>query len=80
MIKLMKTSLNTIELNKLAKVCFLNCEGSIKRRLLDLGLIEGAKVIPILQSPAGELTAYEIRGTIIAIRAEDSKKIIVEEL
>lgn len=74
----MKTSLNTIPLNQLATVNSLNCTSSIKRRLLDLGLIEGANVIPILQSPAGELTAYEIRGTIIAIRTEDAKNIIVE--
>ncbi len=74
----MKTSLNTIEINQLATVNSLNCTGSIKRRLLDLGLIEGSNVMPILQSPAGELTAYEIRGTVIAIRAEDARNIIVE--
>lgn len=74
----MKTSLNTIKINQLATVNSLNCTGSIKRRLLDLGLIEGSNVMPILQSPAGELTAYEIRGTVIAIRAEDARNIIVE--
>lgn len=74
----MKTSLNTIKLNKSVKVHCLNCVGSIKRRLLDLGFIEGATIIPVLQSPAGELTAYEIRGTIIAIREEDARNIIVE--
>lgn len=74
----MKTSLNTIPLNQLVTINSLNCTGSIKRRLLDLGLIDGANIIPILQSPAGELTAYEIRGTVIAIREEDTKKIIVE--
>lgn len=74
----MKTSLNTISLNQLVTINSLNCTGSIKRRLLDLGLIDGANIIPILQSPAGELTAYEIRGTVIAIREEDTKKIIVE--
>lgn len=74
----MKTSLNTIPLNQLVTINSLNCTGSIKRRLLDLGLIDGANIIPILQSPVGELTAYEIRGTVIAIREEDTKKIIVE--
>lgn len=74
----MKTSLNTIPLNQLVTINSLNCTGSIKRRLLDLGLIDGANIIPILQSPAGELTAYEIRGTVISIREEDTKKIIVE--
>lgn len=75
----MKTSLDKVEINKLAKVCSLNCTGSMRRRLLDLGLIENATIIPVLKSPAGELTAYEIRGTIIAIRMEDAKDIIVEQ-
>ncbi len=74
----MKTSLDKVEINKLAKVCSLNCMGSMRRRLLDLGLIEDATVIPVLKSPAGELTAYEIRGTVIAIRMEDAKNVIVE--
>ena len=73
----MKTSLNTIALNPPVKIKYLNCSGSIKRRLLDLGLIEGSTIVPILKSPAGELTAYEIHGTVIAIRMEDAKNIIV---
>ncbi|MEI3390919.1 MAG: FeoA family protein [Clostridia bacterium] len=77
MVKLMKTSLNTIALNTPVKIKYLNCSGSIKRRLLDLGLIEGSTIVPILKSPAGELTAYEIHGTVIAIRMEDAKNIIV---
>lgn len=74
----MKTSLNTIDLNTPVKIKYLNCSGSIKRRLLDLGLIEDSTIIPILKSPAGELTAYEIHGTVIAIRMEDSQNIIVK--
>lgn len=74
----MKTSLDTVNLNTSVKVNSLNCIGSIKRRLLDLGFIEGATIIPVLQSPAGELNAYEIRGTLIAIRDEDARNIIVE--
>ena len=75
----MKTSLDKVEINKLAKVCSLNCTGSMRRRLLDLGLIDGATIIPVLKSPAGELTAYEIRGTVIAIRLEYAKNIIIEQ-
>ena len=75
----MKTSLDTINLNTSVKIDSLNCTGSMRRRLLDLGLIEGATVIPVLKSPAGELTAYEIRGTVIAIRMEDARNIIVEQ-
>ena len=56
----------------------INLECSIKRRLLDIGLIEGTKVENVLISPAGDPMAFLIRGAVIALRREDSKNIVVE--
>lgn len=47
------------------------------RRLLDLGITNGAKITPLNRSPIGNLTAYKIRGTVIALRNEDAENIIV---
>ena len=49
--------------------------GNIRRRLLDLGLVKGAKITPVLVSPSKDPRAFEIRGTLIAIRREDAKLI-----
>jgi len=49
----------------------------LRRRLLDLGLIHGTTVKAILKSPMGNPIAYEVRGTTIALRKEDSKFITV---
>jgi len=49
----------------------------IKRRLLDIGLIPGTKVLCVLSSPSNDSLAYLIRGTTIAIRKVDSKEIEV---
>ena len=51
------------------------CDGQTKRRLLDLGLIKGTKIKPVLISPSKDPRAYEFRGNLIAIREEDSSKI-----
>lgn len=51
---------------------------SIKRRLLDIGLIEGTKIECLLKSPLNDPTAYLIRGAIIAIRKDDCKDIEVD--
>ena len=51
---------------------------NIKRRLLDIGLIEGTNVECVLKSPFNDPTAYLIRGAIIAIRKEDCNKIEVD--
>lgn len=56
----------------------LSC-GILQRRLLDLGFAKGAKVKCISQSPLGDPKAYLIRGAVIALRCEDSKKIIIEK-
>ena len=49
----------------------------IKRRLLDIGLIPGTKILCVLSSPSNDSLAYLIRGTTIAIRKVDSKEIEV---
>jgi len=58
----------------------INVEGSIKRRLLDIGLIEGTEVENVLISPLGDPMAFLIRGAVIALRNNDSKNILVEAL
>lgn len=52
--------------------------GTIRRRLLDLGLIKGTKIVPVLISPSKDPRAFDVRGSLIAIRKEDANKIIIE--
>lgn len=61
-----------------ARVKKLCSSGSMRRRLQDLGLIEGTRVECLQRSPSGDPTAYLIRGAVIALREEDSSLIIVE--
>ena len=65
-------NLSELPLNITGIIKELNCNGNIRRRLLDLGLVNGTQITPVLKSPSGDPTAYEIRKTIIAIRKEDS--------
>lgn len=48
----MQNTLNNLPLGKTAKIQSLECSGSIRRRLLDLGLVKNTKVTPILKSPS----------------------------
>jgi len=41
------------------------------------GLIPGAGIKPLFASPSGDPCAYEIMGTVIALRNDDSKYIKV---
>ena len=46
--------------------------------MLHLGLIKGTVVEALQRSPAGDPTAYFIRGTVIALRNEDANKILLD--
>ncbi len=70
--------LGQIALNQTAYIDSIECEENIKRRLLELGLIQGTKIKPVFKSPLGDPTAYEIRGTLISIRNEEANRIIVK--
>lgn len=50
----------------------------MKRRLQDMGFVDGVRVECIHKSPLGDPKAYLIKGAVIAIRNEDSVKITVE--
>ena len=71
-------NLSQLPLNKNGKIEKVECNEGIKRRLLDLGLVKGTNIIPVLVSPSGEPRAFLVRGTIIAIRKEDAKDIKIE--
>lgn len=66
---------NQLELEEVGIVHKIIGEETIKRRLLDLGLIEGTNIKPVLISPSGDPRAFEFRGSLIAIRKEDAENI-----
>lgn len=68
-------SLDKLNIDKCATISKLNCNGDLRRRLLDLGLVKGTSIKAILKSPMGNPIAYEVRGSVIALRKEDSKLI-----
>lgn len=70
-------NLDKLPLNIQGKIEEIQCDPNIKRRLLDLGLVKGTSITPVLISPSKDPRAFLIRGSIIAIRKEDAKNIKV---
>ena len=73
-------SLNTLDIGEKATVRELKNSGTIRRRLLDIGLTENASIECVGKSPSGDPCAYLIRGAVIAIRCEDCKKIYIKDI
>ena len=53
--------------------------GSMRRRLQDIGLLPGTSVTCLGYSPGGDPAAYRIRGAVIAIRREDSARVLMQD-
>ena len=72
---IVQMNLSQLPLNTIGIIDELNCNGNIRRRLLDLGVVKGTKITPVFKSPFGDPTAFEIRKTLIALRKKDIKLI-----
>ncbi len=55
------------------------CQGSQRRRLLDLGVVRGTRIDALFRSAAGDPIAYRIRGAVIALRREQAEWIRIGE-
>ncbi|MBC5580127.1 ferrous iron transport protein A [Anaerofilum sp. BX8] len=70
-------SLTNLKVGQRARVTALRSDGSMRRRLQDIGLIAGTEVECVQKSPAGDPVAYLIRGALIALRSEDSARVMI---
>jgi DtxR family Mn-dependent transcriptional regulator len=53
------------------------CQGFSRRRLMDLGFTPGARLEPALETFAGDPRAYKVRGTLVALRKEQARYVLV---
>ena len=58
----------------------IDVDNSIKRRLMDMGIVKNTKIECLYESMFKDPVAYLVRGCVLAIRKCDSKKIEVELL
>ncbi|MEY3609366.1 MAG: Iron-dependent repressor IdeR [Verrucomicrobiota bacterium] len=56
------------------------CRGAERRRLLDLGFVPGSLVESALTGPGGDPIAYQVRGSLVALRREQARYVRVQPL
>lgn len=71
-------NLNDIGAGERAIVRNLTAHGAMRRRLLDIGLVNGTCVECVGESPHGDPRAYLIRGAVVAIRRCDAENITAQ--
>lgn len=72
--------LNDIKNNEYYVVNKINSSEKIKRRLYDIGLVNGTKIKLLFKSPSNKIKAYLIRDSSIAIRNKDAILIEVNKI
>ncbi len=71
-------SLDELKINQRAIIKNIECDKTVKIRLLDMGFQNGEEIVHVLNSPSKLIKAYLIKNTLIAIRNSDVKNILVE--
>ena len=76
----MLKKLSEVECQTTVKVAKLIATGVLRERLLALGVTTGALIDVIKKGPKNNLTVYNIRGAMIALREEEGGLIMVQPI
>ncbi|MBE6644482.1 MAG: ferrous iron transport protein A [Ruminococcaceae bacterium] len=74
-----KNRLDELCVGECGKIYGLTCDGSMRRRFLDIGFAPGTAVVCLGRSPLGDPSLYLVRGCKIAIRNRDAHGIEIRE-
>ena len=72
------TVLDILDISDISDISDAKSDSGLRKRLRKLGLIEGTGITCLHKSPLGDPAAYLIRGAVIALRSEDSSRVIIE--
>lgn len=78
--ELLPMGLHELSLGERGRVLSLLSGDSMRRRLRDIGLIEGTVIECVGESPLGDPRAYLLRGAVIALRRTDASLILIQRL
>ncbi len=73
----MKT-LKSVSVGASAKVVKLHGEGSVKRRIMDMGITKGVEILVRKVAPLGDPVEVTVRGYELSLRKADADTIEVE--
>lgn len=74
----MEISLNRLPAGARAEVIRVNTDMAVTKKLRAFGLVPGTKIRCTYRCPWGDVTALEFRGSVLALRSDDLRKITVK--
>ena len=72
--------LNDLKINEEGIIIKIDTNQNIRRRLMDIGFVKGERVKLILKNFGDNMRAYKIKNTVMALRVNDTKNILIREV
>ena len=72
--------LDKLKIGQPAVIVRVDGEGGLRRRLLDMGLTPGVRVVIRKTAPLGDPIEISLRGYELTLRLEEAGKIEIEEI
>lgn len=76
----METTLNKLKPNNKAIVTSIDGIGSLKRRLVDMGVTPGVSVYMRKTAPLGDPIEINLRGYSLTLRKSEAQKILIQPI
>ena len=71
-------TINDLSVGESALILKIDCDGAMKRRLIDMGITPGVKVKLHKIAPLGDPLELKLRGYMLSIRRSEAKNIFVK--
>lgn len=71
------TSLDKLLPGEWGKIKKVEARAAMRRRLFDIGICEGTAIKCVQTGPGGSISAYFVRGAVIALRRGDARNILL---
>lgn len=73
-------ALSDLTVGQCGHIKSIQISGAMRRRLQDIGLINGTQIRCCRVHPSGDAAIFAFRGTQVALRRQDTAQILVELL
>ena len=71
-------TLRSAQVNKKLRICSIDAQGELGRRIRDMGLIPGAEVTVVGKAPLKDPVALRLRDFTLTLRNSEADHIVVE--
>lgn len=75
---MVENTLNNLKPGEKARILKVLAKGTVRRKLMDMGLVPGSEIEVIRTAPLGDPIEFRIKGYSLSIRKQEAINIVVD--